>query len=105
MKQRWIILDEVVPFMCCHATKANSSVGFVLGNLYAQECCPIHSVKSLKGTIFITNSNTHQFPHFLSLFFGGLNDTFCCFDGDTGFLEGGFCHRNVLSSRRLTTMS
>src|SRR6266516_4182453 len=105
MKQRLIILDEVVPFMGCHATKANSSLGFILCNLYAQERCSIHAVKSLERAIFITNSNTHQLSHFLSLFCGGLNETLCCFDGDAGFLESGFCHRNVLSSCRLTTVS
>src|SRR5229473_3823534 len=105
MKQGWIILDELVPFMRCHTTKANSGVGFVLGNLYAQECRPIHAAKSLEHAIFITNSNTHGLPHFMSLRFGGFNDTFCCLNGDTGFLESVFCHRNVLSSCHLTTMS
>src|ERR1700730_5406993 len=105
MKQGRIILDEVVPFMRCHATKANSSVGLVLCNLHAQECCSIHPAKSLEHAILITNSNTHRLPHFLSLRFGGFNDTFRCFDGDTGFLESVFCHRDVLSSHRLTTLS
>src|SRR5947209_7223469 len=102
MKQWWVILDKVVPFMGRQTTKANGSVGLVLCNLYAQEWRPIHAVKSFERAIFITNSNTHQLPHFLSFFFGRLNDTFRRFDGDTGFLERGFWHRNVLSSRRLT---
>ena len=92
MKQWCIILDEVVPFMGCQATKANSGVGFVLCNLYTQERSSIHSAKSLEHAILITNSNTHQFPHLLSFNFGGFHDAFCCFDGDAGFLESVSCH-------------
>src|SRR5579864_5775036 len=91
--------------MRCHATKANSGIGFVLCNLYAQECRAIHSAKNLERAILITNSDTHRNPHLLSLSFGGFNDTFCCFAGDTGFLEAVSCHRNVLSSCRVTTLS
>src|SRR5579859_5455318 len=105
MKQWWIIFDEVVPFMRCQSTKANSGVGFVLCNLYAQEWRSIHSAKSLEHAILIANGYTHRNPHLLSLSFGGFNDTFCCFAGDTGFLEGVSCHSNVLSSCRVTTLS
>jgi len=91
--------------MRCHAAKADSGVSFVLRNLHAQERCPIHAAKSLEHPVLITYSNTHWLAHFLSLCLGGLNDPFCRFAGDTGFLEGVFCHRNVLSSCRLTTLS
>src|SRR5438132_9221632 len=91
--------------MRCHATKANSSVGFVLCNLHAQKWRPIHSAKSFERAIFVTNSNTHGLAHLLCLSFSGLNDTFCCFNGNTGFLEGVSCHRNVLSFCCVTTFS
>src|SRR5436305_1167504 len=105
MEQGRIILDKVEPFMRGHATKANSGVGFVLRNLHAQKWCPIHAAKCLEHPVLIAYSNTHWLAHFLSLCLGGLNDPFCRFAGDTGFLEGVFCHRNVLSSCCSTTLS
>src|SRR5579872_3132304 len=104
MQQRGIILDKLVPFMRCHAPKANRGIGFVLCDLHAQERRSVHSTKSFEHAILITNSDTHWLPHLLSLRFSSFNETFCRFDSDTGFLEGVFCHRNVLSFCRLTSL-
>src|SRR5437588_12199860 len=103
MEQGRIILDEVKPSMRCHAPKADSGIGFVLRNLHAQECSPIHAAKSLEHPILITYSNTHGLSHFLSFCLGGLNDPFCLFVGDPGFLAGVFCYRHVLCPWSLTT--
>src|SRR5205085_4726867 len=63
MEQGRIILDEVKPFMRCHAPKADSGIGFVLRNLHAQECGAIHAAKSLEHPILITYRNTHRLAH------------------------------------------
>src|SRR5260221_12486538 len=93
--QQWIvILHELEPVMGRH-TKANSGIGFVLGNLQTQERRSIHAAELFEGAVPIANSDTHWSAHFAGFGFGGCNHTLGCFDGDARFLESVCCHRNI----------
>src|SRR5258708_38838231 len=93
--QQWIvILHELEPVMGRH-TKANSGIGFVLGNLHTQERRSIHAAERFEGAVPIANSDIHWSPHSPGFGFDGCNHTLGCFACAGRFLE------NLCASRRL----
>src|SRR5260221_13156833 len=87
--QQWIVLlHELEPVMGRH-TKANSGIGFVLGNLHTQERRSIHAAERFEGAGPTANSDPHWSAHFAGFGVGGCMHAQVRFHEHPDFLESG----------------